>query len=244
MGNQEHNPCVFASHPPRRARRIGRMETAHELLRAHQIEDLRLGPCRDARDASRPQAGTGPASTPASTSLGGTAAPAGNAPTPSPQITAPASSAPGSSGAAVPATAGASAPVGATPGASSTPAPAGSVDVAAILDGKAKGAGQTLNWRHSIVDLLKLLDLDSSLSSRQELAKELGYTGDPRRLGRDEHLAASSGDDQARGQRRHRAGRASRLTAAGRPQPAARFRLKSLRTSDRSAAPVAKASAK
>ncbi|WP_294640677.1 DUF3597 family protein, partial [uncultured Aureimonas sp.] len=33
-------------------------------------------------------------------------------------------------------------------------------------------------WRHSIVDLLKLLDLDSSLSARQELAKELGYTGD------------------------------------------------------------------
>lgn len=127
-----------------------------------------------------PQAGTGPASTPASTNIGGTAAPAGNAPTPSPQITAPASGAPGTSEVASPATAGTSSPVGSVPGASSIPAsaPTGSVDVAAILDGKAKGAGQTLNWRHSIVDLLKLLDLDSSLSARQELATELGYSGD------------------------------------------------------------------
>jgi hypothetical protein len=34
-----------------------------------------------------------------------------------------------------------------------------------------------LNWRTSIVDLMKLLDLDSSLSNRSELAGELGYTG-------------------------------------------------------------------
>ena len=37
--------------------------------------------------------------------------------------------------------------------------------------------GQKLDWRKSIVDLMKLLDLDSSLSARQELAKELGYSG-------------------------------------------------------------------
>jgi hypothetical protein len=37
---------------------------------------------------------------------------------------------------------------------------------------------QQLNWRTSIVDLMKLLDLDSSLGARQSLAKELGYTGD------------------------------------------------------------------
>jgi hypothetical protein len=37
---------------------------------------------------------------------------------------------------------------------------------------------QKLDWRHSIVDLMKLLDLDSSLSARKELAKELHYTGD------------------------------------------------------------------
>lgn len=127
-----------------------------------------------------PQAGTGPAATPASTSLGGTAAPVGQATAPSPQITAPASGAPGTSEVVSPATAGTSSPIASTPGASGLPAsaPAGAVDVAAILDGKAKGAGQTLNWRHSIVDLLKLLDLDSSLSARQELAKELDYTGD------------------------------------------------------------------
>ena len=37
---------------------------------------------------------------------------------------------------------------------------------------------QTLDWRHSIVDLMKLLSLDSSLTARKELAGELGYTGD------------------------------------------------------------------
>jgi hypothetical protein len=39
-------------------------------------------------------------------------------------------------------------------------------------------AGQKLDWRHSIVDLMKLLNLDSSLSARKELAQELHYTGD------------------------------------------------------------------
>ena len=63
---------------------------------------------------------------------------------------------------------------GAAPGA----APMDQVDVEAILNDKAQSAGQTLNWRSSIVDLLKLLDLDSSLQSRKELAQELSYTGD------------------------------------------------------------------
>jgi hypothetical protein len=57
-------------------------------------------------------------------------------------------------------------------------APAQPVDVAAILTEKAATKGQALNWRTSIVDLMKVLDLDSSLSNRVELAKELGYTGD------------------------------------------------------------------
>ncbi|WP_182084231.1 DUF3597 domain-containing protein [Aureimonas sp. ME7] len=122
-----------------------------------------------------PQASTGPASTPASTNFGGPASPAGNAPAPSPQITAPATP-DASSGAAVPGSAGSSAPVAAAPGGSTAAAP-GSVDVAKILDEKAKGAGQTLDWRRSIVDLLKLLDLDSSLTARKELGQELGYTG-------------------------------------------------------------------
>ena len=52
------------------------------------------------------------------------------------------------------------------------------VDVAKMLDGLADKAGETLNWRVSIVDLMKLLGLDSSLAHRKELAKELHYTGD------------------------------------------------------------------
>jgi hypothetical protein len=52
------------------------------------------------------------------------------------------------------------------------------VDVVAILDQKVQSAGQPLNWRTSIVDLLKLLQLDSSLDARKELAKELHYSGD------------------------------------------------------------------
>ncbi len=51
------------------------------------------------------------------------------------------------------------------------------VDVEAVLTGLEAQAGQTLNWRSSIVDLMKLLDIDSSLSSRKELARELGYGG-------------------------------------------------------------------
>jgi hypothetical protein len=57
-------------------------------------------------------------------------------------------------------------------------APQQQVDVEAILDEKLKTAGQQLNWRTSIVDLLKLLGLDSSLQARKELASELHYTGD------------------------------------------------------------------
>ena len=53
-----------------------------------------------------------------------------------------------------------------------------SVDLVALMEGKAAAAGQKLNWRTSIVDLMKLLNLDSSLGARKELATELGYTGD------------------------------------------------------------------
>ena len=51
------------------------------------------------------------------------------------------------------------------------------VDVKAVLRELAKSKKQKLNYDKSIVDLLKLLDLDSSLAARQELAKELGYSG-------------------------------------------------------------------
>jgi hypothetical protein len=50
--------------------------------------------------------------------------------------------------------------------------------VAAILDAAVKSSGQKLDWKHSIVDLMKALDLDSSLSARKELAAELHYAGD------------------------------------------------------------------
>jgi hypothetical protein len=75
----------------------------------------------------------------------------------------------------------------ATPSASAPPAAAGAgapaqapakamalVDVAAQLEQRAAANPQKLNWRTSIVDLLKLLDIDSSLAARKELATELG----------------------------------------------------------------------
>ena len=56
--------------------------------------------------------------------------------------------------------------------------PPNSVDVSAALTKLAAQNKEELDWRHSIVDLMKLLNLDSSLSARKELAKELHYTGD------------------------------------------------------------------
>ena len=77
-------------------------------------------------------------------------------------------------------------PAAPAPGAkpsSATPAsaPAGSVtevDVAGILTKLASEQKEKLEWQKSIVDLMKLLDLDSSLSARKELAQELQYSGD------------------------------------------------------------------
>jgi Domain of unknown function (DUF3597) len=71
----------------------------------------------------------------------------------------------------------------AAPGSASTPAPSGAapmsqVDVGAVLTKLAAQKKEKLNWRTSIVDLMKLLDLDSSLSARKELAQELRYSGD------------------------------------------------------------------
>jgi len=57
-------------------------------------------------------------------------------------------------------------------------APAAAVDVEAVLQQMATQQNQKLNWRTSIVDLMKLVGLDSSLENRKELARELGYTGD------------------------------------------------------------------
>jgi len=69
---------------------------------------------------------------------------------------------------------------GGSAGTGSAPAsaPAQSVDVAPILDKAVAAKKEKLEWRTSIVDLMKALDIDSSLGARKELAKELGYTGD------------------------------------------------------------------
>ncbi|MBY5614265.1 DUF3597 domain-containing protein [Rhizobium leguminosarum] len=82
------------------------------------------------------------------------------------------------------------APAPAAPSADPRPAPAqqskpvptatgtATVDIVPILDAAAKKSGQKLDWRRSIVDLMKAVGMDASLTERKELAAELGYTGD------------------------------------------------------------------
>ena len=80
-------------------------------------------------------------------------------------------------GNAAAATTTAAAPAEAAPAAATAPAAPKAVavvDVVAQLEQKAAANPQKLNWRTSIVDLLKLLDIDSSLAARKELATELG----------------------------------------------------------------------
>jgi hypothetical protein len=73
----------------------------------------------------------------------------------------------------------ASAQTAAQPSGEARPAaPTGQVDVAAILDRLANEADQKLDWRRSIVDLMKLLKMDSGIGARKQLAQELHYTGD------------------------------------------------------------------
>jgi 3-oxoacyl-ACP reductase-like protein len=83
---------------------------------------------------------------------------------------APQSSAPGAS----PSSSSAAPSAPAAPAGSSASAP---VDVSAILTKLASQNKEQLDWKHSIVDLMKLLNLDSSLSARKALATELHYTG-------------------------------------------------------------------
>jgi 3-oxoacyl-ACP reductase-like protein len=77
------------------------------------------------------------------------------------------------------------APAAPAPAAAPTPAPAAAaaaappvVDVETVLETMAAGTNQKLDWRNSIVDLMKLVGIDSSLANRKALAQELGYTGD------------------------------------------------------------------
>ena len=72
----------------------------------------------------------------------------------------------------------AGAPADAPASGGATAAPGQSIDIVPILEQAAAAKKEKLNWRTSIVDLMKVLDLDSSLGARKELAKELGYTGD------------------------------------------------------------------
>jgi 3-oxoacyl-ACP reductase-like protein len=72
----------------------------------------------------------------------------------------------------------AAAPAPATP-AGAPAAPVKTVDVAVILDGLAAKNPEKLDWKKSIVDLMKLVGMDSSFGARKQLAQELNYTGDP-----------------------------------------------------------------
>lgn len=64
------------------------------------------------------------------------------------------------------------------PAATAVATPIAAVDVAARLDEMKAASKQTLNWRESIVDLMKLVGIDSDITNRRALAHELGYTGD------------------------------------------------------------------
>ncbi len=89
-----------------------------------------------------------------------------------PPVVTPQTSTAAATGAAAPEVAAAT-PIDAAP----ATAQIAGVDVEAVLTSLAAHHHEKLDWRHSIVDLLKLLGLDSSLESRKELAKELHYTG-------------------------------------------------------------------
>lgn len=71
----------------------------------------------------------------------------------------------------------AAAPAQTAPTATAAPPPLSKAEVEAIIAKIAEKKATKFNWKESIVDLMKLLDLDSSLAARKELAQELGYTG-------------------------------------------------------------------
>ena len=85
-----------------------------------------------------------------------------------------------SSGASAPAAPAPGQPpaTGASAGSTAAAQPIQVLDVAAILDRMASEQKQKLNWRHSIVDLMKLVGMDSSLEARRDLAADLKYGGD------------------------------------------------------------------
>src|SRR5262245_21147261 len=98
-----------------------------------------------------------------------------------PSATVAATSGASAAPAAAPSTAGAqpSAAPAAAPPSAAPAAPAKVLDVAMILDGFAAKNPENLDWKKSIVDLMKLVGMDSSFKARKQLAQELNYTGDP-----------------------------------------------------------------
>jgi len=83
----------------------------------------------------------------------------------------------GSKAAAAPAGTSAASGSSASPATTTAPKPISREEVEAIVAKIEADRGVKYNWRQSIVDLMKLLDLDSSLAARKELAQELGYKG-------------------------------------------------------------------
>jgi len=69
-------------------------------------------------------------------------------------------------------------PVGAAVPGASAGTPHASIDIAQTLDRMAAANAEKLDWKHSIVDLMKLVGMDSSLAERKELAADLKYSGD------------------------------------------------------------------
>src|SRR5262245_40363781 len=92
-------------------------------------------------------------------------------------VTGPASAAPATAPSTTGAQPAASSTAGAQPAAAPA-APAKIVDVAVILEGLPAKNSEDLDWKKSIVDLMKLVGMDSSFKARKQLAQELNYTGD------------------------------------------------------------------
>ncbi len=107
----------------------------------------------------------------------------------------------GSKASAAPTGGAASGGAAAAPGA----APGPTVDVAPILDKAVAAKGEKLDWKHSIVDLMKALDIDFEPVGAQGTRQGTRLHRRHQRLRQHEHLAAQAGDDQARGEWRQAA---------------------------------------
>ena len=141
---------------------------------------------------SKHAAGVTPAATPSSSAPSSTGAtPTSSAP-PSPSAGATASSA--------------------TPAAAAAAKPISRADVEAILHKLAADVREDLDWKRSIVDLMKLLKLDSGLGRPQATGAGARLYRRPRWLGGHEHLAAQASDDEACRERRQGSGQSQGLT--------------------------------